>query len=152
MLFMPVNPLGESHLTHLSTSQQVLRHPAEKRGSICGFWTSIWPKKLNSGPGRNHLFFKLGPYDPYGYLEKHWVPLILGWLSTKDWSKSAVALVWDFGPSPCLNMFWRSHGTRWYQCTSSQYLPISQCHSRPRFAIPVPALHRSRNGWRGPPT
>ena len=26
---------------------------AEKRGSICGFCTSICPKKLNSGPGRN---------------------------------------------------------------------------------------------------
>lgn len=130
MLFMPVNPLGESHLTHLSTSQQVPLAPSREArfhlwvldqhlAEEAKFWA--WPKP--------EIFLRLGPYDPYGYLEKHWVPLILGWLSTKDWSKSAVALVWDFGhfwPIPMFeHVLTKPNGTRWYQCTSSYQLPIS---------------------------
>ena len=67
MLFMPVNPLGESHLTHLSTSQQVPLAPSREArfhlwvldqhlAEEAKFWA--WPKP--------EIFLRLGPYDPYG--------------------------------------------------------------------------------------
>ena len=82
---MPVNPLGESHPTHLSTSQQVPLAPSREArfhlrvldqhlAEEAKFWA--WPKAFILG------WAHMNPYDPYGYLEKHWVALILGWLST----------------------------------------------------------------------